>query len=56
VSEIPSSNSAILSGGSVMGVALGALFGGKLINAIGRKPTVLIGNAFIIIFSCLSIF
>lgn len=38
-----------------MGVALGALFGGKLINKIGRKWTIIISNFAIILFSCLSL-
>jgi MFS family permease len=40
----------------VVGVALGALFGGKLINAFGRKKVIMIANAFIILFSLLSVF
>ena len=40
----------------MVGVALGALFGGKLINAFGRKAVVMIANAFIILFSLLSVF
>ena len=48
------SNESLLSGASVMGVALGALFGGKLINAQGRKNTLIKSNYAIILWSILS--
>ena len=44
-----------MSGTSVVGVALGSLFGGKVINAFGRKYIILVSNIFIILFSALSI-
>jgi MFS family permease len=37
-----------------VGVALGSLFGGKVINAYGRKYIILVSNIFIILFSGIS--
>jgi len=48
-------NLSVLSGSSVVGVALGALFGGKFINAYGRKAVIIISNIVIILLSILSV-
>jgi len=49
-----SRNETLLSAGSVIAVALGALFGGKLINSYGRKKTIIWSNNAIILLSVLS--
>jgi len=49
------SNLGLLASLSILGVALGALFGGKLINAYGRKKVIMHCNLFIIIWSALSL-
>jgi len=49
-----SSDLSVLSGTSIIGVALGSLFGGKVINAYGRKYTILVSNICIILLSVLS--
>lgn len=45
----------LLSACSVIGVALGALFGGKLINSMGRKKTILMSNMAVMVFSVMSL-
>ena len=53
--DMMTGNLSVLSGTSVVGVALGALFGGKLINAYGRKAVIIISNIVIILLSILSV-
>ena len=49
-----STNETLLSATSVIAVAIGALFGGKLINAYGRKYVIIKSNYAIILLSMLS--